>query len=471
MLFSSLLFLYIFLPLLLVFYFLCKSSAAKQSVLIIFSLLFYAWGEPIYVLLLIGLVAFNYFSGLLIDGSRSSFARKSWLCLSVVVNLGILAFFKYTNFILDNLSLLIGNPIGFPTVALPLGISFFTFQTMSYTIDVAWGKTPVQESFSKLLLYVSLFPQLVAGPIVRYSDIVDQMDNRKITMAAFNEGFFRFSVGLAKKVIVANACGQTVDVLLGGKAENCSMLGTWVGALFFALQIYYDFSGYSDMAIGLGHIFGVTFPENFNYPYCARTVTEFWRRWHMTLSSFFRDYVYIPLGGNRRHQLRNILIVWILTGMWHGAAWNFILWGLFYGILLMIEKKFLLQRFQTLSSTAAAVVQTLYMLVVTLVGWSLFYFDSDTFAGLGRLIGIGVPLTDPYVSTQLLTKGVLLIAALLFSFPVMPALRRFFRAWLGERTFPIAERLGKTAFTLAALLICTALLAGNSYNPFLYTRF
>ncbi|MBQ6625006.1 MAG: MBOAT family protein, partial [Clostridia bacterium] len=338
MVFSSLVFLCIFLPVVLVVYNLSKSITFKNIVLLVASLVFYAWGEPKWIVVMIITSFVDFVAGKLIDKYKGTKKAKLFLALSIILTLGALIVFKYMNFLTHNLNLLPFVNVKETSIALPIGISFYTFQVMSYVVDVYTGKVEVQKKYYKLLLYVSMFPQLIAGPIVRYSTISEEIENRKVSLEQFSDGITRFVAGLAKKVILANYLGLLVDSTIGGEMKSLSCLGAWTGLIAYFFQIYFDFSGYSDMAIGMGKMLGFNFLENFDYPYTARSITSFWRKWHISLSSFFRDYVYIPLGGNRRFQLRNMFVVWVLTGFWHGASWNFIIWGFYYFVLLAAEK-------------------------------------------------------------------------------------------------------------------------------------
>ena len=363
-----------------------------------------------------------------------------------------------------------GSSISDPPFVLPIGISFYTFQALSYTIDVYRGKTQVQLSYFKFLLYVSLFPQLIAGPIVRYADVAAQIDDRRTTLPGFMKGINRFSVGLAKKVLLANIAGELVTSFIGGDLENTSVLGAWAGIFFYAFQIYFDFSGYSDMAIGLGKMFGFDYLENFNYPYISKSITEFWRRWHMSLSSFFRDYVYIPLGGNRKHMLLNMLVVWALTGLWHGASWNFVLWGLYYFVFLAVEKLFLGKWIEKIP-----VVRNLYALFIILIGWVLFYFED--MGRLGQMFAIlfgfsGHAGTSPTDTALLMNHLLFIVLAAVACIPVkniavsgFNALRK--RTSAGDTVCVIVTAV----FDLLLLFFSTAALVGASYNPFLYFRF
>src|SRR6056297_3076471 len=326
MVFSSLFFLFLFLPLNLIIYNLVTSLKAKNLILIIFSLIFYAWGEPIWISLLIFSATIDYFNGKIIEKNRGNFKAKSTLAFSIFINISLLVFFKYYGFVVESINQTLNLTLTYKEFGLPIGISFYTFQTLSYTIDVYRGKVSSQKSYLKFLMFVSLFHQLVAGPIVRYKDIAKEIEYRTVSLSRFNKGILRFINGLGKKVIIANTAGNLAGFFLDGNIENLSVLGSWYGISLFAVQIYFDFSGYSDMAIGLGHMCGFTYRENFNYPYIAKSATDFWRRWHISLGSFFRDYVYIPLGGNKKRHILNLSIVWFLTGLWHGASWNFVLW-------------------------------------------------------------------------------------------------------------------------------------------------
>lgn len=472
MLFSSLTFIYIFVPLLCIFYFILKNNAYRRIVLTVFSLLFYAWGEPVFVLLILCSVFLNYLAGRLMekfDGNQN--ARKTILIAGVIINLSALAFFKYTPLAVNTLNSIAGLSIPLPNVTMPIGISFYTFQAMSYMIDVYRRDTEAQRSYTNLLLYVSFFPQLIAGPIIRYKDIVLQIPNRHTSIKHINKGIFRFCIGLAKKVIIANNCGEVSKALLLN-AENRAVLGLWVGILFFALQIYFDFSGYSDMAIGLGKIFGFEFKENFEYPYIAKSATEFWRRWHISLGTFFRDYVYIPLGGNRKRWLLNVFIVWFLTGLWHGASWNFVIWGLYYAFWLILEKKVIFPLFSKMNTAVSGIISYIGMFFITLFGWTIFYFTDfgELSAVLGGMIGFGgLPFTDIFADSLIRENIFLLIAALLASIPLFPSLVRLVTDKLDIKNGALT--IIRTVYALILLFVSTAMLASSSYNPFLYFRF
>jgi len=471
MLFSSLFFLYIFIPILIILYFVIKNDAYRRAVLLLFSLAFYAWGEPIYIFLLLGIVFIDYIFGFIIGSRKSKSAAKAWLVVAVVSNLAVLSFYKYTAFFVETINMTGYVTLPIPEIALPIGISFFTFQALTYVVDVYREDADVQKSFFKLLLYISLFPQLIAGPIVRYKDIERQLDHRCVSAAKINDGIYRFAVGLAKKVVIANNCGAAAESLfaLGGEI---TILSRWMGALFFTLQLYFDFSGYSDMAIGLGKIFGFEFKENFKYPFVSDSATEFWRRWHISLGTFFRDYVYIPLGGNRKWHIRNIIVVWFLTGMWHGASWNFVLWGLYYAVLLIIEKFILNPIGEKIPKAVTFLVSKIYFVFITVFGFAIFYFDRDLFENIAYMFGIGASeLTNLLTNSILMQNVVLLGAAILLSLPIIPALGSAVRRIAGYKKSYLIIRTAKTVSILFLVAISTVMMVGNSYNPFLYFRF
>ncbi|MEE3467735.1 MAG: MBOAT family O-acyltransferase, partial [Eubacterium sp.] len=366
MVFSSLLFLYIFLPAVLLLYYILPRKG-RNAILLLFSLIFYAWGEPVYVLGILASVIVNYVFGIALEKHKS----RGLLALNIALNLGYLAFFKYTGFAIGTLNKLLGTDMAILEIALPIGISFYTFQALSYTIDVYRGKVPAGKNILDFGTYITMFPQLIAGPIVRYQTIQRELRSRKETLQDFTDGIVRFASGLGKKVLLANSIGQIWDAVRKGSEADLTTATVWLGMLCFTFQIYFDFSGYSDMAIGLGRMFGFHFDENFNYPYISRSVTEFWRRWHISLSTWFKEYVYIPLGGNRRGavcQIRNIIIVWLLTGLWHGAAWSFVLWGVYYGILLIFEKLFLHKVLEKIPR----VFSWVYTMIIVIAGWGIF---------------------------------------------------------------------------------------------------
>ncbi len=451
MLFSGLTFLYTFLPITVGIYFLVPKGG-RNFVLLGASLFFYFWGEPKYLILLCGMVAFFYGAGLLIEKVR---CKKTVLWLSVAGGIGALGVFKYADFFIDSFRAITGIPVPLLRLSLPMGISFYTFQCLSYAADVYRGRVRAQKNPADFACYVCLFPQLVAGPIVRYADIAAQLQSRSTTREDFAEGLLRFCVGLGKKVILADGLAGLVAAA-HGMAEP-TVLSHWLYAIGFTLEIYYDFSGYSDMAIGLGHIFGFHFCENFNYPYLSGSITEFWRRWHMSLGSFFRDYVYIPLGGSRVSKakwVRNILIVWMLTGLWHGAGWNFVLWGLMYAALLLAEKAF-----PKLKNLPGIFSHVYVMLAVTL-GFVIFNAEGTAVQDLSGLFGIGAAAFDMYSGYLLRSYGVLLAASGIGATPIPKELA-------GRFSSPVLT----AAFMVSVLLLCTAALVSGSYSPFLYFRF
>ncbi|MGE5370928.1 MAG: MBOAT family O-acyltransferase [Solirubrobacterales bacterium] len=471
--FSSLVFLYLFLPICLVLYYLRDQIAYRNTVLVIASLIFYAWGEPVWVILLIFTSLVDYFGGLLVERHRETWRGKFFLTLTLILNLGTLCFFKYTGFLLQNLNHFFYVNIPYNEYALPIGISFYTFHTVSYVVDVYRGEVAPQKSFFKLLLYVSCFHQLVAGPIIRYKDVADQIEHRVFAWSVFSSGVTRFAVGLVKKVAIANTAGEVADALLKSDLASMSVGGAWLGIIFFAIQIYFDFSGYSDMALGLGRMFGIRYKENFNFPYISQSATEFWRRWHISLGTFFRDYVYIPLGGNRKAMFRNLFIVWFLTGLWHGASWNFVTWGLFYGSLISIEKLFLLDWLRRLP----AAFRHFYGIVVFLVGWVIFYYtDMHTISVvLQTMFGLaGKPLADPKFMIYLNNYAYFLVIAALCSTPLLPRIDTWVarrRLELGKVQFHPYTLLVRPAINFGFLALSTILAVGKTYNPFLYFRF
>lgn len=466
MVFSSTIFLCVYLPLVLLGYYICPKKG-RNLFLLIASLVFYAWGEPKYVFLMIFSILVNYIFGRLMDKHRENKKRlKLMLVLSVVIDIGLLSVFKYTDFIITNVNAIFSANFDLLNIALPIGISFYTFQAMSYTIDVYRDDVRVQKNLIDFGMYITMFPQLIAGPIVRYADVQDQLAERSVTTADFSEGVMRFVVGLGKKVLLANQMGAVWSDIyaLGG---DVSALMAWTGAIAYTFQIYFDFSGYSDMAIGLGRMFGFKFPENFRYPYQSVSITDFWRRWHITLSTWFKEYLYIPLGGNRRglaRQALNLLIVWSLTGFWHGAGWNFVMWGLYYFVILFIEKLFLLKALDKLPKFFRHV----YALVLIIIGWVIFASDdvSVLLPYLGSMFGANGAIGGMDVYT-LLTKAVLLIICCIAS-TELP--KKLFLSAAGAMNEKAAFTL-KSVLTIALLALSMILLIGDSYNPFLYFRF
>ena len=465
MLFSSLSFLYYFLPCVLIIYFLAPKKL-KNSVLLLSSLFFYAWGEPKYVLLMLLAILCGYLFALLIERYRGRRLSRLFLILSVSLSAAILGFFKYADFFIQNFNAVTGLSLPLLRIALPIGISFYTFQLISYTVDVYRG-VPAQRSFIDLAAYISLFPQLIAGPIVRYSQIAEQLSSRRHSLDKAALGIRRFILGLGKKVLIANAMGQLCQIF--SASQDKSVLFFWLYAIANMLHIYFDFYGYSDMAIGLGKLFGFDFPENFNYPYISRSVTEFWRRWHISLGYWFRDYVYIPMGGNRVSRPRwllNILVVWLLTGFWHGAAWNFIVWGLFFAVFLILEKLWLLKRLEK-----APVLGRFYVLFTVMLSFIIFSAEDmgQALSSLSSLFGAGgLPLLSAEFLYYLKSYAVLLLIAVVGATP----LPRLLLQRLGIR--PGGEKLRNLLEVPALLLILalsTAYLVDGSFNPFLYFRF
>ncbi len=472
MVFSSLVFLYTFLPLCLVVYFACPDLRWKNLALTGFSLVFYAWGEPVWFVLLIFSALVDFCNGRIIDRHRGQWPATFALVASLVINLGLLGVFKYAGFFVDNLNRLFGADIAAPKLTMPIGISFYTFQTLSYTIDVYRDRVKVQRRFADFLLFVALFPQLIAGPILRYSDLETQLARRKTTLRGAFYGAARFCCGLGKKVLIANYVGAVATNLLGGSLSTLTTGDAWLGMLMYAFQIYFDFSGYSDMAIGLGRIFGFEYPENFNLPYLAGSITDFWRRWHISLGSFFRDYVYIPLGGNRRHQAVNLLVTWFLTGFWHGASWNFIFWGLYYCGLLMLEK------FVPAVQRIPSALRHVLTLILVVFGWTIFYFTDLGKLGicLKAMLGFsGNGFASVSTRTYFINNLPLLLLAALGCTGIPRTLHRIFARLCGsDRRYARREGLYVIvmfALCFSVLLLSTASLVGSSYNPFLYFRF
>ncbi|MCD7861696.1 MAG: MBOAT family protein [Oscillospiraceae bacterium] len=464
MVFSSTPFLFIYLPIVLAVYYLVPRRG-RNVWLFAVNLVFYGWGEPVYLFLMLFSIALNYAAGMLIVRFRSGAPQraKRILVADIAANIAMLAFFKYYDLFAETLSLLPFLSVPTLGLSLPIGISFYTFQTMSYPIDVYRGDAEVQRNFISFGTFVALFPQLIAGPIVRYKDIASQLSFRANDLEQFASGVRRFVIGLGKKVLLANNLGLLWDIYAARDAASLTMLGAWMGIAAFSLQIYFDFSGYSDMAIGLGRMLGFEFLENFNYPYISKSVTEFWRRWHISLGTWFRDYVYIPLGGNRhglRRQLLNILIIWALTGFWHGASWNFLCWGLYYALFLMLEKAFLGR-----ALARVPVLAHVYALVVAVCGWVLFDLPdfSATVSYYGAMFGGGSGLADVtdfyYLRNYTVIFAVSIIAAL-------PVGSRLFR-----RLPQTAQSIAAPVLIAAVLVLSTAYLVDATYNPFLYFRF
>lgn len=470
MLFSSITFLFIFLPLTLLLYYLVPFRM-KNYVMLAASLIFYAWGEPVYIILMILSIILNYFCGQDIYEKRDNArAMKMSLMFGVVMNLLILGFFKYYGLLMDTINAILPIDNPYRVLALPIGISFYTFQAMSYLIDVYRKEVKPQENILYFALYISMFPQLIAGPIVRYIDIEEQLKERSINSTKFGEGAMYFIRGLAKKVVLANTFGSVYEQVAAMQMGSFSTLTAWVGAIAYAFQIYFDFGGYSDMAIGLGKMFGFEFLPNFNYPYIAKSITDFWRRWHISLSTWFREYVYIPLGGNRctpsRHIL-NLLIVWMLTGLWHGAQWNFMFWGLYYGVILILEKYLWGSKIEKLPSA----VQHIYAFVLVLFGWVFFFSPTLGYAGqyLKVMFGIGAKgIFDKQGFFMIFTNWLLIVIAILASAPRgYKLLKKITGCWQSEEVRAIVT----CAVYIAMFLLCIAFLVTETYNPFLYFRF
>lgn len=486
MVFSGLLFIYAFLPLHLFCYLLARDVRTKNIILLISSLIFYAWGEPVYVLILVGMCLVNWYAALKMEKAHGRM-RLMWLIAACVLSLGALAVFKYGSFILDNICAVIGISNTAARLALPIGISFYTFQILSYTVDVYRGDAEASRSFTHVLMYASLFHQCIAGPIIRYSDVSDELIMRRAGISDISGGITRFVIGLGKKVLLANVCGNVADTILLPSAavsspvllaENLTAISSrpasslWLGTIMYMLQIYLDFSAYSDMAIGMGRMVGFHYKENFNYPYTAASVTDFWRRWHISLSTFFRDYVYIPLGGNRHGLLRTalaMLAVWALTGLWHGASWNFVLWGLYYFVFLCIEK-FLLKKYLEKIPRA---VRHAYTLLVVFFGWILFRFERMA-AALCVLRGLFCGNGNPFTSFEanIMWKNHILFLIIAIA-AVTPLGKK-----LAEKLKARSDAASKTVFMIlntavipVLMLLSTAALVGDSYNPFLYFQF
>lgn len=468
MVFSSLFFLYAFFAVFILIYFcFAKNIKTKNAFLIIFSLIFYAWGDPAYIWLLLFSTFINYIAGLVIDRFRDTAVSKIGIFMSVAINIGFLMIFKYSGFIAENLNSWFALNLTVPDIKLPIGISFYTFQAMSYTIDCYWDSVKVQKSYSRFLMYVSLFPQLVAGPIVRYSDIEDELTERKTTSEDLSSGITRIVIGLAKKVILADSLYTIVDSFFGGGIKDLSVTGTWYAVILYAMYVYFDFSGYSDMAIGMGRILGFHFNENFNYPFLTRDVTEFWQRWHISLGSFFRDYLlYIPVFGKRIPTL-NLFIVWFCTGLWHGASWNFVFWGLYFGIFIYIERLVGKKRMKKIPLA----VKHIYNKIVIILGFGIFYFEDahKLLDFLRNLIGLnGNAFIDDMVKLSFVNNIFLIIIAVIACFPV----KNLFRTDCDSSSAKIiAVNTAKIVYTVILLAVSTVLLADSTNSPFLYFRF
>ena len=472
MVFSSIPFLFYFLPLVLALYFIVPRQL-KNLVLFISSLIFYAWGEPVYVVLMIFSTLVDYTHGILIERYKNENRpklAKGILISSIIINLSLLGFFKYTDFFILNLNNIFGTSIELLKLPLPIGISFYTFQTMSYSIDVYRGEVKAQKNIISFGAYVALFPQLIAGPIVQYKTIAKQLNERKETFDLFSQGVLRFVQGLGKKVIIANNIGFLWDTIAAKDISTVPVVMAWIGILAFSFQIYFDFSGYSDMAIGLGKMFGFSFLENFNYPYISKSITEFWRRWHISLGTWFREYVYIPLGGNRKGNQRtvfNIMVVWCLTGFWHGAEWNFMIWGLYFGIILILEKLFILKFFEKLPD----IFKHVYAIFLIIIGWVIFALNdiSTILNYIGALFGQnGAGLINGETLYMIKSYGFIFLILIIGSTP-LPS--KIFKALIGKFKNEYIIGIFESSFIIIILVICVAYIINSSYNPFLYFRF
>ncbi len=473
MVFSSITFLFTFLPLTFLLYFLVPRFL-KNTVLFVMSLIFYAWGEPVYVVLMLFSTVWDYAMGRCIDTNLKQGRRgraRAFLVLSIVVNLGLLGFFKYADFVIQTVNQIPGVQLPLLNLPLPIGISFYTFQTMSYSIDLYRGEVPVQKNLISFGTYVTLFPQLIAGPIVRMKTIAGELNRREESCDLFSQGVRRFIIGLGKKVLLANNIGMIFSQVSQMDLHTVPVLTAWIGILAYTFQIYFDFSGYSDMAIGLGKMFGFHFPENFNYPYTSKSVTEFWRRWHISLSTWFKEYVYIPLGGNRRgmlKQIRNILVVWLLTGLWHGANWNFIAWGLLFGVLLLFEKLFLLRFLKKVPG----ILQRAYVMFFVILSWALFSANSmgEGWNYIRAMFGgFGQPFADAGSVYLLATNAVLFLILLVGSTEFPKRICEKISVKIASR--PVLDVVLQNVLIYAVFISSIAFLVTSSYNPFLYFRF
>lgn len=467
MVFSSNIFLFLFLPIVLAIYYLIKDKY-KNVFLLLASLFFYFWGEKQNIIIILVSILINYFMGLLLGSIRDGRGRKAVLILAVVLNIGLLFYFKYCNFVVDSLNEIIGINITMQAIALPIGISFFTFQGLSYVIDLYWGKVIVQRNPIKIALYVSLFPQLIAGPIVRYKDVAEQIENRTEDVITFSDGIYRFVNGLAKKIILANGVGIIADEIFGLSYSEHSVTTVWLGIICYTLQIYFDFSGYSDMAIGLGKMFGFDFLENFNLPYISTSIKEFWRRWHISLSSFFRDYVYIPLGGSRKGNVYfNLFVVFLLTGLWHGASWNFVVWGIWHGIFTIGERIY--SNHHSNKIKIPRCVKYIYTMSVVMIGWVIFRADTLEYAGgyIGRMFAMNERSTIYFQTGYYLDwyRICIIVLALIVSVGGFD--------WLNKKIMGRFKSyiLVRNLYTMVLMCLCVIYVMNATYNPFIYFRF
>ena len=468
MVFSSIPFLFFFFPIVMLLYYVVPFKG-KNLLLLIASLIFYAWGEPVYIVLMIFSSIVDYCNGRMIEKfENNAKMKKFFMILSVCINLSLLGFFKYGDFFVENVNALLGTSIDPLNLPLPIGISFYTFQTMSYSIDVYRKDVKAERNFLNFMCYVSMFPQLIAGPIVRYQTVAEELSKREINLDGFIAGLKIFTIGLGKKVLIANSIGMLWAELSTTAVMSASL--AWLGIVAFAFQIFFDFSGYSSMAIGLGRMFGFSYPENFNYPYTARSITDFWRRWHMSLSTWFKDYVYIPMGGSRcskSKNIRNLLVVWMITGFWHGSSWNFILWGLYFGIILIIEKTFMLK----LLEKAPRIVSHIYAIFLILIGWAIFAFEDITMLGqfFGSLFG-----ANGFFSTEFMfylkNYAVVFLVAGLFSLPIAKSFKNKIIKSENKKLILVSQ-LAEMILLLLVFFLSTMYLVDASFNPFLYFRF
>ncbi len=469
MVFADLFFIYAFLALCLIMYFISKKIAYRNTVLVVFSLVFYAWGEPIYVFLLIFTTFINYVAGLFIEGAQRK-RRNSRLIVAImlIINLGLLGLFKYSDFIVLNINRLFSLNIASPNITLPIGISFYTFQTISYIMDCYWGKVKAQRNFGKFLMYISLFPQLIAGPIVRYHTVANEIDHRTTSASDVSKGITRMIIGLAKKVILANNLSVLVEGVFGGGTSiaGLTVLGTWYGAMMFALQVYFDFSGYSDIAIGLGLVFGFHFDENFKHPFISKNITEFWQRWHISLGTFFKDYLlYVPIFGKRRQYL-SLFLVWFCTGLWHGANWNFIIWGLYFGVFIALERLITMKRMKKIP----AFLSHIYAMIVVIIGFGIFYFEDLTMLGdfFKNIVGLnGNAFIDKFLISDFMNNIFLIGASVICSLPLASVFNRIAEKRPGLT--PIFNT-GELIICITLLIVSTIFLVDATNNPFLYFR-
>lgn len=466
MIFSSLPFLFFFLPIFLMIYFIVPKRI-KNIILLIFSLIFYAWGEPIYIILMVFSSIVDYTNGKMIEKYQNDKLKKRmFLILSIIINISLLGFFKYSNFLIENFNTLLGTNIELLKLSLPIGISFYTFQTMSYSIDVYRGTVKASHKFLDFMTYVCMFPQLIAGPIVRYEEVEKELYSRNHNFENFYNGLFIFIQGLFKKVLIANNIGMLFETI--SLINDKSMLLCWLGAVAFALQIYFDFSGYSDMAIGIGRMMGFNYPNNFNYPYIATSITDFWRRWHITLSSWFKDYLYIPLGGSKVSKIiniRNLLIVWILTGFWHGASWNFMIWGLYFGVLLILEKFV----FKRLLEKLPNIIKRTYTLFFILISWIIFAFEDFRIglSYLGNMFNLSNLIDNNFIF-YIKEYFLIIIVGIIFSTPIY---KKYLNIISKNRKVEIIGNVLCMGIMMILFIITISSLIGDTYNPFLYFRF